>query len=77
MKHRLKITLWIVSGVLLAIFILVNIVGYQKGKEMVTFPMEMRESLTQTPADFGMPVITSYSIHYTKLYEHIIAILYG
>lgn len=55
MKHRLKITLWIVSGVLLAIFILVNIVGYQKGKEMVTFPMEMRESLTQTPADFGMP----------------------
>lgn len=55
MNRRLKITLWIVSGVLLAICILVTIVGYQKGKEMVTFPMEMREPLTQTPADFGMP----------------------
>jgi esterase/lipase len=55
MKRRLKIMLWIVSGVLLAICILVTIVGYQKGKEMVTFPMKMREPLTQTPADFGMP----------------------
>jgi esterase/lipase len=55
MNRKLKITLWAVSGVLLAIFILVNIVGYQKGKEMVTFPKEVREPLTQTPADFGMP----------------------
>jgi fermentation-respiration switch protein FrsA (DUF1100 family) len=55
MKRWLKITLWIVSGILLLVFIALNIVGYQKGKEMVTFPMEMREPLTQTPADFGMP----------------------
>lgn len=55
MNRKLKITLWAVSGVLLAIFILVNIVGFQKGKEMVTFPMEVREPLTQNPADFGMP----------------------
>lgn len=55
MKRWLKITLWIVGGILLAVFIALNLVGYQKGKEMVTFPMEMREPLTQTPADFGMP----------------------
>jgi len=55
MNRKLKISLWVVGGVLLAIFILVNIVGYQKGKEMVTFPRKMRKPLTQTPADFGMP----------------------
>lgn len=54
MRRRIKITLWTLSGILLAILILVNIVGYQKGKEMVTFPMDVREPLTQTPADYGM-----------------------
>ncbi|MEE8632317.1 MAG: hypothetical protein V3T10_03305, partial [Candidatus Bathyarchaeia archaeon] len=55
MKSWLKITLWIVSGILLLVFIALNIIGYQKGEEMVTFPMEMREPLTETPADYGMP----------------------
>jgi len=55
MRRRLKITLWSVSGIFFGILIFINIVGYQKGKEMVTFPMEVRKPLTQNPADFGMP----------------------
>lgn len=55
MRPWLKITFWAVGGILLVILIVFNIVGYQKGKEMVTFPREVREPLKQTPADYGMP----------------------
>jgi cephalosporin-C deacetylase-like acetyl esterase len=55
MKRGLKITLWVALGVLIIAFVGVMVVGYKEGRGMVIIPLDVREPLTESPADYGMP----------------------
>ena len=55
MKRWLKISLWVVLGIFIVVVVGVMAIGYKEGRGMVIIPLDVREPVTESPTDYGMP----------------------